>query len=155
MSTVIKTACCTCSTSTALWIACVSPGPAACSRRCRNATAGLRCFRPVISDQRTEGTGLPRAHHHQSRHEELTAPTGILIHNHPKGNPTPSAEDRRVPMQIEDYAAPMQTPDVLDFIIVGSKDTGVHSMKPVAGPCCWGGWEPRVCDPLARLGRGA
>ena len=45
----------------------------------------------------------------------------ILIHNHPKGDPTPSAEDRRALMAIEAYAAPLETLDVLDFIIVGSK----------------------------------
>ncbi len=43
----------------------------------------------------------------------------ILIHNHPKGDPTPSNEDRRTLAMLEEYAAPMEALDLLDFIIVG------------------------------------
>lgn len=42
----------------------------------------------------------------------------ILVHNHPSGDPTPSAEDREVTRQLVDAGALLGVP-VLDHVIVG------------------------------------
>lgn len=42
----------------------------------------------------------------------------ILVHNHPSGDPTPSAEDRAVTRQLRDAGRAMGIP-VLDHVIVG------------------------------------
>jgi len=47
----------------------------------------------------------------------------ILVHNHPSGDPTPSAEDIRVTRQIVDAGRVIDIPP-MDHIIFGRKDNG-------------------------------
>ncbi len=51
----------------------------------------------------------------------------IAIHNHPSGDPTPSAEDVRITRQLVDAGKVMQV-KLLDHIILGQGDT-VFSMR--------------------------
>ncbi len=57
---------------------------------------------------------------------ELSASALILVHNHPSGDPTPSAADISMTKQIVDAAKPLGV-QVHDHIIVGR--TGYFSMK--------------------------
>lgn len=50
----------------------------------------------------------------------------ILIHNHPSGNPLPSAEDRAITQKIAE-AGQLLDIELLDHIIIGHPDT--HSMR--------------------------
>lgn len=52
---------------------------------------------------------------------ELRAASVILIHNHPSGDPTPSAQDKEVARGIADAGKTLGI-NVLDFLIIGDKN---------------------------------
>ena len=65
----------------------------------------------------------------------------VLVHNHPKGDPTPSPQDRAILAEIKRYADPLPTVTLLDFIIIGEgkywswfeeEDGGEYSVGAVA-----------------------
>jgi DNA repair protein RadC len=49
----------------------------------------------------------------------------IVLHNHPSGDPTPSQADRRLTRQLAEAAQLLQI-NLLDHIVVGSRDGGRH-----------------------------
>ncbi len=51
----------------------------------------------------------------------------ILIHNHPKGDPSPSREDKDIIRKFEDYSKIELKP--LDFIIVGDMEMNKKKKK--------------------------
>jgi len=60
---------------------------------------------------------------------EESAAALILVHNHPSGDPTPSAEDRAVTVRITQAAAAVGIP-VLDHVVVARE--GFTSIRPQA-----------------------
>ena len=57
---------------------------------------------------------------------ELSASAVILVHNHPSGDPTPSAADVEMTRQVVDAARPLRV-TVHDHLVVGRD--GVASLK--------------------------
>lgn len=53
----------------------------------------------------------------------------VLVHNHPSGDPTPSAEDRAVTRQLEAAGRSLGIP-VLDHIVIGGNDYRAFSDQP-------------------------
>jgi DNA repair protein RadC len=65
---------------------------------------------------------------------DLGASALIMVHNHPSGDPTPSAEDLRITRQLVDAARVMGI-RILDHVIIGNtfarlRPTESHYMYP-------------------------
>lgn len=58
----------------------------------------------------------------------MRAAAFVLIHNHPSGEPTPSAEDRKVCRTISEIGTKLKRP-MLDFLIIGSGTNRYYSAK--------------------------
>ena len=64
----------------------------------------------------------------------LNAPSIIVVHNHPSGDPTPSPEDKRVTKDIKDVGRLMDI-ILLDHVVIGGEQC--VSIKELEG----GKWQ--------------